>query len=221
MIVLAVNIPASVGVGLLAAGLASAGLAALRALQRRRVQSLAKQPVDFDSMKDAAQQIAKDEPEILHDVLQSAVADLAADQQLADGLVTGAFFVPAPDGSFEILEGQTVNLEGPDSELHIQPGETGVGEAIEEGKPVVTLFSSPLEESTIRDPEQRRLINPALRWIIALPILADDGRPVWVLSITGLVEPRTAEQLQSAVGHLLYYREFLELLLKRIAGKKK
>jgi hypothetical protein len=211
----------AVAVGTIAVGVASAGLAGLGARQRRRVQSLAQASFDFEVMAGAALRANREQSELIHDVLRSAVEDVASDQELADGFVTGAIFAPAPDGSLEILEGQTVNLEGPESGLRVRPGETGVGEAIRASNPVVTVFRSPLEESTIQDPEQRGRINPALRWIIAVPILAEDDNPVWVLSIAGLVETRTADQLQSSVGHLLYYREFLELLLKGIAGKKR
>jgi hypothetical protein len=216
-----VDVLVAASVGLAAVGFASAGLAALSVRQRRRVQSLAQASFDFEAMTSAALQARRDESELIRDVLRSAVTDVAADQQLADGLVTGAIFAPAPDGSFRIMEGQSVNLEKPNFELQVRPGETGVGEAIRTGKPVVTVFRAPLEESTIEDPEQRMRINPALRWIIAVPILAEAHRPLWVLSIAGLVEARSPEQLQSSAGHLLYYRELLELLLKGIAGKKK
>jgi hypothetical protein len=216
-----VDVLAAVGVGVAGVGLASGGLAWLRARQRKRVQQLVSASVDFEAMANAASRAQREKPELIHEVLRSAVADVAADQRLADGLVTGAIFGAGPDGSLRILEGQTVNLNGTEYAIEVWPGETGVGEAFQTGNPVVTVFRSPFEESTIQDPKQRELINPALRWIIAIPVVAGDHHALWVLSIAGLVDVRSPEQLQSSVGRLLYYREFLELLLKGIAGEKK
>jgi hypothetical protein len=211
---------AAVGVGVAGVLVSSVVLVGLRAGQQRRVQSLAEASVNFERMAMAAKEAEFQQSKLIHDVLESAVADVASDQQLPDGLVTGAIFTQEADQSLRILEGQAINLEAPEFELRIRPGETGVGEAARTGSPVVAVFKSPLQESTIEDPEERARINPALRWIIAVPVVPEDHHALWVLSISGLVEPRTQEQLERSVGHLLYYREFLELLLKGIAGKE-
>jgi hypothetical protein len=208
------------GAGFLGVVVVSGGLALLSARQRLRVESLATASFTFEVMERAAQRAERENSELVHDVLQSAVADVAADQDLSDGVVAAAVFVAGRSGSLEPLEGPAFNLDRASVLLRMSSDETGVDQAIQGGHPVVTVFPSADEDATASETERRDWADSPLRWIISVPILAEDGRPVWVLSVAGLVEDRSPEDLQSSVGHLLYYGTFLELLLKRIAGKK-
>jgi hypothetical protein len=193
---------------------AALGLITLRDERRNRVL-LQDSKASASELEHAAAEAEKESRAVIHDVLESAVAEVAADQQLSSGLVRGALFAREPDGSLRIVEGQTVGFESrEEARIRIQPGESGTGEAAKAGLPAVTVFRSVLDETTIEDPEERARIDPSLRWIISVPVLGGDHQAVWVLSVDGLVEPRTQEQLQSSVAHLLYYGRILELLLR-------
>lgn len=202
----------AIGVGLAASVAVSVAVTVRKLLDERQNRALLTPsgPVDTERAAVAAEE--KDTG-VIRDVLASAVADVAVDQKLAPSLVRGSLF-QLRDGSLRMLKDQSVGFGAPDEALiRIQLGETGVGEAAEKGNPIITVFRSPLEESTISDPEARKRINPALRWIISIPILEPDGKPFWVMAIDGLVEPRTTEQLHSSVARLLYYREIFEMLV--------
>src|SRR5213075_671336 len=123
--------------------------AALSGRQRMRVRSLARTTVGFDAMRNAAQDAERSERWLVRDVIQSALEDVAKDQQLDPSFVTAAIFAQAADGTLEVVEGLAINLQPPDSELRMRPGETGVGEAFTTGDNILTVFRSPLEESTI------------------------------------------------------------------------
>jgi hypothetical protein len=168
----------------------------------------------------AAQTVESSDQEVLHDILKTAVRDIASQQELSVGRVRGALFQREGDGSLRILAGQTVGFDSPqEEEIRIQLGESGVGEAAAFGEPVITTFRSPTEESTIVDPANRALIDPNLRWIIAVPVAGQQPETQWVLSIDGLIEGRTQDELRQSVVRLLYYRELLELLLRAQAGR--
>ncbi len=162
----------------------------------------------------AALETEKSQASLLSDVLQSAVSDVARDQELHERDVGGALCARSTDSSMRFVEGQTVNLD-----LRAEAGAGGaaglVGHvcaaAAARGKPVVTVHEDSLEAD---DNEARSPSESEPRWAIAVPIFAADNCPIWVLYLEGRGERRDAEQLESSVGSLLYYREVLELLLK-------
>jgi hypothetical protein len=205
----------ALGVGLGAGVAAVAALLLISWFQRKRVIALAKTKVSDTDLSRAASEVAKDKSELLRKVVNSAIADVAADQNLPKDLVRGALFARSPGGSLRIPDGLAVNFRSHDEEvIAIRPGESGVGEAVSSGRPVITVFVSPGEDTTIQDETERARIDPDLRWIISLPIASPGEYAPWVLAIDGLTTARTQEQLRSSVGRLLYYVELLELLLR-------
>lgn len=218
LIVAALNLGdvlSTVGVALAASAVVSIGSLYLTRTQQGRVLSRGRATVGNDAMRAAVQSAQEDRSDFVKDVLQTAVADVAKDLELPDGLVRGAIFNLAADGSAQIADDLTVNFEGTDSEIKLLTAEMGGVEVMRTRTPVVTVFEDPPPDA--QRPTPRQLVNPALRWIIAVPIGTTDGDPLWVLSIDGLVESRSEAQLESAVARLLYYRELLELLLKGLA----
>ena len=197
--------------GLAGAVALTAALGLLRLLQRWRVQRLARSAVEPEAVADAAVDAERDEAKLLNDVIHSAVVDVAGDQRLPEALVRGALLAYSEGGTPRILEGQAVNFDSMADVAGVGSDDSGVGKAVQTRSPVVTVFKDP----TGPEPAQ-----PSVRWTIAVPVLGPEGRPLWVLRVDGLVEERTADQLRSSVGHLLYYREVLELLLKSLARKK-
>ena len=205
---------------------ASVALSAVLGLRRlydeKRNRSLMESRETPGAIKYAAAVAELEDSEVIHDVLESAVADVAADQQLPPAFVRGALFAQQQnDKSLRILAGQTVGFEDQDEALiEMQEGKTGVGEAAESAHPVITVFESPQIQTTIEAEKEREQINPALRWIISVPILESGGKPLWILTVEGLVESRTTEQLRSSVARLLYYQEILEMLVHARARAK-
>ena len=195
------------------------GTLALSALrlrdQRRNHALLAEVKATRAALLSAAEKSEERDIDVIHDVLENAVEEVSADQRLPVGLIRGAIFARQADESLRILKGQTVGFASSDeTNIRIQIGESGAGQAAGSGRPVITLFDSALEDSTIRDAAERHRIDPSLRWIIALPVFGAGPEVLWVLTVDGLVERRTQAELRSSVGHLLYYREILSLLLR-------
>lgn len=207
--------------GGLAFGLVSAVVVVAAArTQARRIRTLAEFVPSGTQLDRAEQALAGGQNDLLRKLVESAVADVADDQGLAAGTVRGSIFAPDDQNVLRIPGRLAVNFGSPEeATIRIRPGESGVGEAYESGQPVITIFRSPGEDSTIADPEERAKVDPALRWIVSVPVIALRGeRPRLVLEVDG-TQQRTAEQLHSAVGRLLYYREVVELLLKERASK--
>lgn len=218
IIIAALNLGAvlsTIGVALAASALVSIGSLFLARTQQDRVLARGRATVDNEAMRAAVQSAQENRPAFVKDVLQTAVSDVAKDLELPDGLVRGVIFNLAADGSARIADELAVNFDGTDAELELLANEMGVGELVRTRAPVVTVFDDLPADA--QEPSKRQLINPALRWIIAVPIGTTHGDPLWVLSIDGLVESRSEPQLESAVARLLYYRELLELLLKGLA----
>jgi hypothetical protein len=215
---IATDVLTAVAVGIAAAGLVTAVLALLINRQRIRVTKLAHAHLEFNAVLEAAHSASEKQAELIREVLQSAVIDVADDQKLPQDLVSSAIFASPNDGPFEIVPGLAVNIEGSESGRRAHPGDIGVGEAAQGGHPVITVFQSPFIGE---DPQQRERVDPELRWVIAVPIFGGEQKPVWVLSVAGFFEPRSEDQLRSSVGRLLYYRELLELFLKGVAGESK
>jgi len=130
--------------------------------------------------------------------------------------VRGAVFGLTGGGTIAIVDDLAVNFDKIDEQTRLLSGESGVGEVVRSDTTVVTVFDDP-RSSSADEPGESEVIDPALRWTIALPIGLADGRPLWVLRVDGLVESRSEGQLESSVARLLYYRELLELLLKGLA----
>jgi hypothetical protein len=207
----------ALGVAVAAAAMVSTGMVVLAHRQRDHIFAIARADVDAIAMRLAAQRAQEDRSEIIKDMLRTAVGDVAKDQDLPDGLVRGAIFSWTNDRSITIVDDLAVNYEGDNAYIQFLPGETDVGDVFSSHSPVVTVFDDSASEAAGQYAERRKVINTPVRWIIALPIGLADGDPLWALSVDGLVESRSEEQLESSVARLLYYRELLELLLKGLA----
>jgi len=215
-----VDVLSAIGVAVAASAAATTVLSVARARDLRRNRMLlADVSAAHTVVARAAADVEERDTKILRDVIKTAIGEVAADQELPERYLRGAIFARQPDGALRILKDQHVGEDWRDKDISIRLGESGVGEAFEKGRPVVTVFGSPHEESTIRDPAERALINTDLRWIIALRVSGGEDEPQWVLAVDGLVEARSQEQLHSSVARLLYYREILELLLRSRAQK--
>ena len=191
-------------------------LASLR--QRRQVLRLDSETPSAEALRQAVSATETGQSELLRRILISAIEDVASSQDMATSFVRAALFAASPGGSFRIPDGLAVNFTNPDeTKIAIQAGESGVGLAVSDNAPVISIFTAPQVDSTIVDDEERSRIDPALRWIIAIPIRLDGADAPWVLAVDGLNEARTEAQLHSAVGRLLYYGELLQLLLKHNA----
>jgi hypothetical protein len=216
-----IDVLVAVGVGIAAAAIAVVGIALTTAGQRSRVKQLSRASVSFDSLLVASHQVRDKEGDLIGDALRTAVSDVAAEQHLGEGLVSGVIFAHSTGGALEIVPGLTVNLEEPEAQLQARPAEAGIEEAVQTGQPVITVFRSAIDQNTTEDAGEREPIDPALCWVIAVPIASEAHEPLWVLRIAGIVEPRSEAQLRPSVGRLLYYRELLELLLRRVAEREK
>jgi hypothetical protein len=204
----AVEVLEALGVGLLASVVSAGGLAWLRQRQRRRVRTLAHAVVEPSAMASAVEEAVKKRGDVIRDVIGSAVAEVADDQGLRDSLVRGAIYSATDDESLAIVKELTVNFDWADTELgRAQPGEDAVGRAFAEASVVVDTHGG------------FQTTKPEVSWSISVPVMGGSRQPVWVLSIEGLIEDRTIEQLEPSVAHLLYYRELLELLLKSLAER--
>jgi hypothetical protein len=216
-----IDVLVAVGVGIATAAVAVVGIALTTAGQRSRVKQLSQASVTFDSLLDASHQVRDNESDLIKDALRTAVSDVAAEQHLGEGLVSGVMFAPSTGGALEIVPGLTVNLEEQKAQLQAGSAEAGIEEAVQTGHPVITVFRSTIDQNPTEDAGKREPIDPDLRWVIAVPIASDAHEPLWVLRIAGIVEPRSEAQLRPSVGRLLYYRQLLELLLRRVAERKK
>jgi hypothetical protein len=217
----AAEVAIALGAGLLSSALAVIGLLLTRVRQRSHLKSLATATVDPAAMDQAAARAETEEQAFLREVLQGAVADVAADQRLAEGLVRGALYGLNEGQSVRVLEGETINFDPAEIErIDKGTGELGVSEVFKGGHPIVTVFGS-AEENSLEEQELGESLDPALRWRIAVPVFGSGQEPIWVMGLDGLVEGRTSEELRSSVSHLLYYREVLELFLKTLATKRR
>lgn len=193
----------AVGFALGAVGLIAVGLGLLNLTRWRRIKALARRTLSVESLHEAAAHAESEQAAVLADVLESAAADVAMDQELEPAQVRAALFSPQ-DGSWRLVACQPSGGSNPtDAPSHGgAPGELtteALRAATTERQAVVTMS----EDSG---------------WSITLPVLGAEGKPVWILDLESSVARDGVEQLHSAVGRLLYYREALELLLKTNAA---
>jgi hypothetical protein len=93
-----------------------------------------------------------------------------------------------------------VNMDGvAEWQISMRPGRGCAGVAWSTREPHVAIH--PFEGTDGLEPDQARLVDPEVRWIISVPIFADDGTPTWIVNIDGK-ETRTREQVEAAVPAL-------------------
>ncbi|MEA2579135.1 MAG: hypothetical protein QOE83_27 [Actinomycetota bacterium] len=206
----------AIAIGAIVSVAASVAVALITVRQRRQIADLARASLSLEAVKLATSLAEGKDSGLIHQVLESAVADVAADQQLSMRLVRAALIANLPD-SPRVLKHQTVNFDQLPVELSRIQNDAAL-RAAESGKPVISLQSLQ-EESAAAEPVERGQIDPLPQWVISMPVGQAGGQDAWVMSVEGLVERRAADNLLSSVGRLLYYAEMLDLFRKD-RGKK-
>ncbi|HEX8688692.1 MAG TPA: hypothetical protein VF729_00450 [Solirubrobacterales bacterium] len=93
-----------------------------------------------------------------------------------------------------------VNMDGVGEwQISMRPGRGSAGVAWSTRQPHVAIH--PFEGTDGLEPDQARLVDPEVRWIISVPILAEDGKPTWIVNIDGK-DARGREQVEAAVPTL-------------------
>jgi hypothetical protein len=93
-----------------------------------------------------------------------------------------------------------VNMDGvAEWQISMRPGRGCAGVAWSTQRPHVAIH--PFEGTDGLEPDQALLVDPEVRWIISVPIFADDGTPTWIVNVDGK-EARGREQVEAAVPAL-------------------
>src|SRR6266536_3275972 len=154
-----------------------------------------------------------DEQGPLQELLKSAAADVAREQDLEDSQVRAALF-RLSEGFLQIVPGLTWNLDNPrEQQIKISPGEGSTGQAFTAAQPHIAIYQNASNDTSLSDVSQRSRVDRELKWIISIPILDRDKKVLAVLNIDGLRTPKTWTDLEKSIGTMLHWAQLAGLLL--------
>jgi hypothetical protein len=103
-------------------------------------------------------------------------------------------------GRLQIIKDLTINMEHVEEwDISMPPGRGSTGIAWTTRRPKVVIF--PPEGDEDLEPSEAALVDSELRWIISVPICADDGTPKWVVNVDGK-EARRRDEVEGAVSEV-------------------
>jgi hypothetical protein len=120
----------------------------------------------------------------------------------------------------KIRQGLHLKMHLPDElQIELQPGQGLTGHVFKTGESTVALR---LPVSTGMGgwdakyditPQLAHIIHPELQWIVSLPIKREDGKPIGVMNIDGLVHMFNVDTLYQCAGKLLTFPFILNGLI--------
>lgn len=153
--------------------------------------------------------------EQLRDLLETAAAEVASQQQLEESLVRAALLLPVGQ-SLRMIPGLAWHIDDPDElAVRIGPGQGSSGRAFQTGQSNIAIYHDAHSDSSLPEQERRR-VDSRLKWIISTPILGDEGAVVGVLNVDGLAE-KAKDDLVASAGSLAYWAQLAGLILGRAA----
>jgi hypothetical protein len=108
------------------------------------------------------------------------------------------------DKRLRIVAELTHNMRRPEEmTLSMQVGQGVVGLCFQQRRPLIARYDEGWGEFVLPDSEEAK-VDPAVRWVIALPVSnAAEERPMWIMTVDGLHDERSAGRLGDALGELL------------------
>ena len=153
-------------------------------------------------------------------LLQGATVDVAQVLGLHPDLVRSSLFERAEKERSSIISALTFNVNR-EEELTISlPAGCGTtGRCFEAGQPNIAIFNADWSEDHIEEPEFRKM-HPNLRWIISVPVVANEGalRPKWVLNVDGLQIRKEEYELRIALGQVFGWSQMVTLVIGNSAS---
>jgi len=169
-------------------------------------------------MPSLSDRLTPEQRERIRQALDGARQDVAEVLGLSPELVRANIF-EAVDGHLALVADLTSNMSGRPQELTltVEPGQGAVGTAYATGEPVLALGEAGWSGYLV-GADQADKPHPELRWILSMPVptRSSTEEPLFVLSVDGIRESRSPEELARALERLSYW----SLLILALAGTR-
>jgi len=172
-------------------------------------------PVAHSTPMDLARNLSQEDRDEIRGALQGAAESVAAALGVGAASVRSNLFALDTDGRLRIVPELTYNMKRADELTISMPiGYGSNGRAYKSKKPNYALFETDWDVNAIEEEELAK-VDPALRWIISVPILGKSRVPIWIFNIDGM-EGRDETHLRQVLSEVLYWVEVVSLIAMRV-----
>lgn len=153
--------------------------------------------------------------------LAEAAAEAATELSRPADSVRANLFGISPDTKLSMLQGLAHRMDRADElGLQLEIGQGSTGLAFATARPNIAVLRADWGSASIPDSLLSK-VHPGLRWIVSVPVFADDRRKtMWILNVDGLDEPAEIPGLQAVVGRLVFYAQAIALIVANATDKE-